>query len=488
VSQTDTELLKQSADRWHALFDNNPMETIVVDHEGRITDVNAAKREAGNRLPAVGDRMYIDYASQHAIDMRAELMHCIEAGDVKDMPELTYGDKVLSVMIAPFSTGDHYGAVITSQDITERKKAHSDFENIFTLSQDMICVATDRGGFLNVSPSCEAILGYTVSEILKLDWTDLIHPDDMKPTQDRVEAQLKGNDTANFINRYRCKDGSYKTLEWHATFAKNGNVYGVARDISQRLAVETQLHQSQKLKSLGTMAGGVAHEINNPINGIMNYAQLILDELGPDTAASGFAAEIEKETRRVSDIVKSLLTFSRPPAQQATSIRMCDIVASSLSLLRSLLLTDKITLEVNVPEDLPTVECRTQQIQQVLINLITNARDALNDKYPKLDEDKLIRISAKTLGSPKMSSSSRIRLTIEDHGPGIAKKEQELLFDPFYTSKRPDKGSGLGLSISHAIVTDHGGEIGVESKVGEWTRFHVDLPADKGGTDEMPKA
>jgi signal transduction histidine kinase len=119
------------------------------------------------------------------------------------------------------------------------------------------------------------------------------------------------------------------------------------------------------------------------------------------------------------------------------------------------------------------VICHSQQIQQVVMNLLTNARDALNAKYPAGHEDKIIRMTALEY---EIDHSNCVRLTVEDHGQGICEVEKDVVFDPFYTTKRPGRGVGLGLSISHSIVKDHGGWLSVESKPGEWTRFHMDLP------------
>ncbi|MDP6525329.1 MAG: response regulator [Kiritimatiellia bacterium] len=257
------------------------------------------------------------------------------------------------------------------------------------------------------------------------------------------------------------------------------------RDISKRkraeehrLVMEAQLRQSQKLESIGTLAGVVAHEINNPINGIMNYAQLILDKLGSDSPVSEYATEIGKETERVAMIVRNLLSFARHEEQADSKARMCDIVETTLSLIQTIIRHDQITLEVNVPEDLPSIRGRSQQIQQVFMNLLTNARDALNGKYEGFDEDKRLVISSHILNK---NCQQWVRTTVEDQGPGIPEEVQDRMFDPFYTTKPRDKGTGLGLSISHGIVKDHGGELSVETKVGEWTRFHVDLPV--GGSD-----
>jgi len=156
--------------------------------------------------------------------------------------------------------------------------------------------------------------------------------------------------------------------------------------------------------------------------------------------------------------------------QASSPARLCDIVAATLSLIQTVIRHDQITLTVAVPADLPAIRCRSQQIQQVLMNLLTNARDALNQRYPGHDANKRVIVSARQL--PK----AIIRLTVEDHGSGIPEELRTRIFDPFFSTKPRDQGTGLGLSISHGIVKDHGGELTVESEVGQWTRFHVDLP------------
>ena len=240
--------------------------------------------------------------------------------------------------------------------------------------------------------------------------------------------------------------------------------------------LESQLLQSQKLESIGTLASGVAHEINNPINGIMNYAQLILDDLGPEHTVSTYATEIGVETERVATIVKNLLSFARhDDAQMHSPARVCDIVAATQSLISAVMRRDQIQLEISVPEDLPQVSCRSQQIQQVVMNLLTNARDALNAKYARPGENKRILVTA---GLIEKDDRQWMRVTVEDRGDGIPDEVRARIFDPFYTTKPRDKGTGLGLSISHGILKDHGGDLTVETEVGEWTRFHVDLPIE----------
>jgi len=250
------------------------------------------------------------------------------------------------------------------------------------------------------------------------------------------------------------------------------------RATEEKESLRARLQLQQRLESIGTLAGGVAHEINNPINGIMNYAQIIIDRSSGDEHVQTFAREIINEAERVADIVRALLTFARQEKQYHSPATTADIVEATLSLVQAVLRHDQIALTVDVPDDLPKVRCRSQHIQQVLMNLITNARDALNERYPEFDKNKTLRIAASVL---KENGDGWVRLTVEDHGTGIPEDARERIFDPFYTTKGPDVGKGLGLSASHGIAGEHKGRLQVESEVGEWTRFHLDLPVAKEG-------
>ncbi|MFV8754079.1 PAS domain S-box protein [Nannocystaceae bacterium ST9] len=258
----------------------------------------------------------------------------------------------------------------------------------------------------------------------------------------------------------------------------------IGTDISDRKAaerertnLEAQLRQQQKLESIGTLASGVAHEINNPIQSIMNYADLVRARVREDEPVAEFANEIVVETERVASIVRSLLAFARQEKEHHSPARLCDIVESSLTLMRAVLRRDHIHLEVDVPADLPKIKCRSQQIQQVFMNLVANSRDALNAKYPEFDDDKQIRIASRVF---EHEGETWVRTTVEDHGIGIPSEIIDRVYDPFFTTKGRDSGTGLGLSVSHGIVREHRGAMGVESKMGEYTRFFVDLRVDNG--------
>jgi predicted ATPase/signal transduction histidine kinase/tRNA A-37 threonylcarbamoyl transferase component Bud32 len=256
----------------------------------------------------------------------------------------------------------------------------------------------------------------------------------------------------------------------------------VATDISdrkraerQREHFEGQLRQQQRLESIGTLASGVAHEINNPVQGIMNYAELIAGSEAANDDIREFAGEIEIETRRVTTIVRNLLAFSRQELSEASeAVALAEIVNGTLSLVRAVMRKDQIALDIDVPADLPRVRCRSQQIQQVIMNLVTNARDALNNQWPGYNEHKRIRITASAF---EQDGATWVRLSVEDRGGGVPEDVVGRIFDPFFTTKGRDKGTGLGLSVSHGIVTEHGGRLVLDNQPEVGARFSIELPA-----------
>jgi len=244
-------------------------------------------------------------------------------------------------------------------------------------------------------------------------------------------------------------------------------------DITDKIDMAARLEQQQRLESIGTLASGVAHEINNPINGIMNYAQLIMDAANESSDNVDFASEIIHETERISTIVKNLLQFSRNQKQEVSATNVHDIIESTLSLIRTVIRHDQIDLKVHIPDNMPKVLCISQQIQQVIMNLLTNSRDALNDKYKEYAENKILSLSCSVVQKDK---TDWIRISIKDNGNGIPERIQEKIFNPFFTTKGRDKGTGLGLSLSYGIVKDHGGQLSFDTEAGVFTQFDLDLP------------
>ena len=253
------------------------------------------------------------------------------------------------------------------------------------------------------------------------------------------------------------------------------------REQEEKRVLESYLRQQQKLESMGVLAGGVAHEINNPIMGIMNYAQLIKDRPSDVDSCRSFATEIIKESERVATIVRRLLSFARQDSNpECQSVSLASIMDDTLSLIGTLLRRDHIDLSVSLAPDLPFLRCRPQPIQQVLMNLLTNTRDSLNERYPAHHENKRVSITSSLL----IEEDRRwVRTTVEDFGVGISREVGERLFDPFFSTKPMHIGSGLGLAISYGIICEHQGRLLWDSEPEGSTRFYMDLPvADDGDT------
>lgn len=260
------------------------------------------------------------------------------------------------------------------------------------------------------------------------------------------------------------------------------NVIVMATDITEKMQLRAESMRSSQLAALGELAAGVAHEINNPINGIINYAQLLIDRanLGTDRT---FAENIIAEGQRVAEIVRNLLIFSRKPQADPQPFSPVVALRGVLSLSETRLRDDGIHLQLAIEPDLPETRGHFQQFQQVLINLISNACHALNEKYPGDDPAKRLLIE---MARQEGDETHWLRTTVTDWGCGIPAEILDKVCDPFFTTKPQGSGTGLGMSISHGIVTAHHGRLMLSSKQGEWTRVIVDLPCiqTKEQTDE----
>jgi PAS domain S-box-containing protein len=254
----------------------------------------------------------------------------------------------------------------------------------------------------------------------------------------------------------------------------------LVRDLSvrKRLAAEKeemqrQLFQSSKLASIGELSAGVAHEINNPLNGIINFAQLLKDEgIAQTDMQRSMLDGIIDEGQRIAKIVRNLLTFARREPQALSRVNVAEAINTSLALFTHQLQKDGINVELDIAADLPPVRADGSRLRQVVVNMISNAHHALHARTSA--EPKLFRITAHAAGR---AGRPTVRLEFFDNGTGVPRAHRDKIFDPFFTTKRNGGGTGLGLSLSFGIIKDFGGTISVDSEEGVFTRFTVELPA-----------
>lgn len=254
----------------------------------------------------------------------------------------------------------------------------------------------------------------------------------------------------------------------------------VMRDLTKRVKLkkekkkaQQQLWQTGKLASLGELSAGVAHEVNNPLMGIISYAQLILENFDKDSENYEYTRAILDEADRISQLVRNLLTFSRQNQEEKKATDVNEIIEAALSLTEFRLEKDGITIKKDFDDSSPLVLSRSSQLEEVFINIISNAHHALNEKFQGFDEDKVLNIITETI---EEDDQTYVKIVFEDKGAGIGEKEKDQIFDAFFTTKDEEKGTGLGLSISQGIIKDHDGEIKVESSKGKYTKFKVLLP------------
>ncbi len=247
------------------------------------------------------------------------------------------------------------------------------------------------------------------------------------------------------------------------------------RDITERKASIATAIRAEHLAALGELAAGVAHEINNPINGIINYAQILVNKTHAGDQLNLISDRIIGEGDRIAAIVASLLSFSRRDNEKRSLVSIAELLEESLTLTGAQLRKDGIVLSVNMEDNLLPLSARPQEIEQVFLNIINNSRYALNEKYPQGGECKSLDIDVSMIPD---NGNAIIRACFTDHGPGIPPHVMDKVINPFFSTKPKGKGTGLGLSISHRIVENHGGRLAIESGEGEYTKVTVELPVE----------
>lgn len=269
---------------------------------------------------------------------------------------------------------------------------------------------------------------------------------------------------------------------WETTNAVSLNQKGlpktivtIFRDITQKKALAAEAMRAGHLASIGELAAGVAHEINNPINSVINLAQLILNEDKKKGRQNDIALRMINEGSRIADIVSSLLSFAKDKKGSKMALNIKDVLAETFALTEAQIVKSGIIIDVDLPSDLPMIFGHMQQIQQVFLNLINNARFALNHKSFTKASLKTIKIKGCV---EKVMKHTYLRIVFEDNGPGIPDKLIDRVMDPFFTTKPGGQGTGLGLSISHGIISGHKGKMKIESHEGEFTRVIIDFPME----------
>jgi PAS domain S-box-containing protein len=322
------------------------------------------------------------------------------------------------------------------------------------------------GRVIYLSAAADQIYGYKRQDFYQQPslWSDVIHPED----RERVVAFCEGHRGEATETEYRIvrRDGEVRWVRDVASAVRNQAgepemLAGFVEDITERKHAETQLRQADRLSSLGLMAGGIAHGLRNPLSVISACAQMLLDFPNDASLRTEAAEKINAATKRASQIIESLLQFARPGDVPMTAVDVVAAAEEALVLLAEHLLLHRVTLCKELPPGLPAVRGNGQLLRQVFVELVLNACSAM-------PQGGTLTVAAATL------DARWVEVRFQDTGQGIPSEHLSRIFDPFFTTK--PSGTGLGLSVSHAIITQHEGTIGVASTVGQGATFTIRLP------------
>lgn len=326
------------------------------------------------------------------------------------------------------------------------------------------------------------------SALIGLRLADLADSSSRALVSKRVERLDSGEALDVAEHRFRRLDGSGRHIDLEASstpipYGDGEAALTVARDITERKRLEEELRHAQRMESVGRLAGGVAHDFNNLLTIIMSYGQLLLAELQPGAIAREYAQETLEAAARAAALTRQLLTFSRKQVLQPKPVQLNAVVEGTEKLLRRLLGPD-VSITVTLGADAGVVVADPTQLDQVLVNLAVNARDAMPNGGALAIETARVDATAGDARWPTLAPGRYAMLAVRDTGSGMDEAVRARIFDPFFTTKEASRGTGLGLATVYGIVTQAGGSIFVESAIGAGTRFVVFLPAQSSAADE----
>ena len=498
------ENLRDREERMRAVVENALDGIISIDRDGHVTEYNPAaeailgysRREAiGTPVadllvpPAMREQHAEGFAKFVATGRGKLIGKPVEVEALRKDGTLCPVELSISAMTGEGSTV----ATAIMRDITERRKAE---ETLRKLSHAMeqspaSIVITDTAGTIEyVNPRFTDMSGYGSTEVIGKNPRILKSGETSAEEYEALWSTITGGKTWRGRLHNRRKDGSlyWVSVSISPITDSAGTVthfIGIQEDITERLEAEQQLWQSQKVESLGNLAGGIAHDINNMLLPIQALTEMTMKELPEDSRGRGRLAKVVDASVRAKDLVSQILAFSRKEEAKREEIDLTEVVSEAIGLLRSTL-PSSMEIRDNLMDPPCTVLADPSQIHAVLMNLGANSADAMEGRTGHLD----INLHPAQLDerdyltTPNLSANRRyVLMRVKDNGCGIDEEVLNRVFDPFFTTKVVGEGTGLGLSVVHGIITKHDGAIRIRSKAGKGTTFEIFLPLSEDGGD-----
>jgi len=354
---------------------------------------------------------------------------------------------------------------------------HTDtWEQLFNAIQDPVLVVTPSGTIIEANNATLLAARKPRDQVVGTGICQIVHGGKWPHIKCPLEEFLKTCSPKVEETRLPGLNGEYSFTISPVT-EPSGNIDKImliARELTRDESRKMDSIRTAKLAAIGELAAGVAHEVNNPITGIINFAQILLDNYKLDSSGRDIVHKIIKEGDRIASITHNLLSFSRAEKHERQPVNPVTIIKESLTLVQHQLKKEGITIKTSFPARDHLIIADFQQLQQVLVNLISNSRYALNARYPGYHPNKCIEI---TCGYTESKRNPMVTIVVKDYGTGFPQSLLERLFEPFFTTKAPGEGTGLGLSISYGILKDHGGDLRVNSILDKYTEIIMELPA-----------
>jgi PAS domain S-box-containing protein len=347
-------------------------------------------------------------------------------------------------------------------------------------------------GVVEWNPAAERIFGWKANEAIGKNAYELIIHKEARPQFEHGWSKLlKGDESSYSLNANVRKDGKIITCEWFNALLRDasGNVNRVlsmVHDVTEKAELERQLQGAQRMEAVGTLAGGIAHDFNNALTGIVGFGELLRMRMAGDEPALHDLDEILRCAERAATLTRQLLTFARRQVIEPVNLSLSTLVADLMKLIGKVV-GEHIEVKTSLEKNVPTIFADRGQIEQVVMNLCLNARDAMPEGGRLVVETGDVYLDEEYVRqNPYMRTGRYALLTVSDTGVGMDEKTRERVFEPFFTTKGPDKGTGLGLAMVYGIVKQHGGYIHLYSEPGKGTAFKVYFPAIEAQPDAVP--
>jgi PAS domain S-box-containing protein len=481
----DITALRKNEARFTELFETLQEGIYIVAPDKRIIDVNPALvRMLGydskeDLLSCSVADILPDQVERRRLRQEVDNQPMLQGRELilrrKDGSPITCLNTAAAVRDAAGRVVRYHGALM---DISERReierrlyKEQEFARRLVGSFPDLILVLDTDGRFTFTSPRIKDVLGYEIEENDQKELGDHAHPEDRPGLRALFAEVVAGRQSfASLEIRVRHKNGEWRRIRCHFSPLSDeaGKIDGVivsGRDVTELKRLEEQLIQSEKLAAMGQMLAGVAHELNNPLTAILGVTELLREREGVEESTKRQLDLTHRQARRAARIVQNLLEFSRPAAPKKQTLDLNSLVERTLQLHEHSLRRNSIEVDFQPVPTIPGVIGDANQLIQVLLNLVSNAEQAIRE----VRESGRIHIRIGRLGN-------HLSITVQDDGVGISPDSVPRLFDPFYTTKRPGGGTGLGLSICMSIIREHGGSIDVETLPAGGSAFTVYLP------------